>query len=309
MKLLLKHYIHLVFVLLAVASSIDLCAQKHEIGIGLGTSNFLGDLGGANGIGKPFIIDVEVKAFKPAATLFYQYNFARFFSINTNISYCQVIGDDRWVSQTRPSKSWARHYRNLSFKSDIFEFTLLAHFDILRYKFDIHHDRYLTPFIGAGAGIFYMNPKAYYDGVWVPLQPLGTEGQGLPGHRAKYSLFQPTIPVSFGLKFQVNTNLKLTLECMHHFTFTDYIDDVSTVYLDPNELFASGVYNTALTYALSRRSGELQYDARFDKMTKPGAQRGDPKDKDSYFTIFLKVSYLFGKKRKEYGCYYKPYKL
>ena len=32
-----------------------------------------------------------------------------------------------------------------------------------------------------GVGGFYFNPKAKYEGKWVSLQPLGTEGQGLNG--------------------------------------------------------------------------------------------------------------------------------
>ncbi len=283
-----------------------LVAQKHEIGIGIGVSNFLGDLGGANDIGTPFLRDVEAKAFRPAGTIFYQYNCKRFVSINVSLSAGELRGDDKWLSAQMPSKFWSRHYRNLNFKSPFVELTLMAHFDLLRYKKIYKSHSYFTPFIGAGVGVFYMNPKAYYNGAWIPLQSLGTEGQGLPGHRTKYSLIQPNFPISIGFKYQYNKHWKFTLECIHHITLTDYIDDVSTSYVDPAELYNNySPEQASLIYALSRRSIELDPDNTYGAMTAPGQQRGDPKDKDSYFMILFKVSYVFGTKRYDYNCFKK----
>lgn len=283
-----------------------LVAQKHEIGIGIGVSNFLGDLGGANDIGTPFLRDVEAKAFRPAGSIFYQYNFKRFISINVSLAAGELRGDDKWLSDVMPSKFWSRHYRNLNFKSPFVELTLMAHFDLLRYKKIYKSHSYFTPFIGAGIGIFYMNPKANYNGAWIPLQPLGTEGQGLPGHRAKYSLIQPNFPISIGFKYQYNKHWKFTLECIHHITLTDYIDDVSTSYVNPTELYNNySPEQASLIYALSRRSIELDPDNTYGAMTAPGQQRGDPKDKDSYFMVLFKVSYVFGTKRYDYNCFKK----
>lgn len=281
-------------------------AQKHELGIGIGVSNYLGDLGGANDIGTPFLRDLEAKAFRPAASIYYQYNFKRFFAISVNLAACEVTGNDKWVSGEMPSRYWPRHYRNLSFKSPIIELTAMAHFDLLRYKKIYRSHSYFTPFIGGGIGVFYMNPKANYDGAWIALQPLGTEGQGLPGHRAKYSRIQVNFPISFGFKYQYNKHWKFSLEMMHHFTLTDYLDDVSTVYVDPAELQTNySAEHAALIYALGRRSSELDPDNTYGSITAPGQQRGDPKDKDSYFHILFKVSYVFGTKRYDYNCFKK----
>ena len=281
-------------------------AQKHELGVAIGASSFLGDLGGANDIGTPFIKDVEIKAFRPAASVFYQYNFKKIVSINISLSATEVTGNDKWVDNTYGTRYWARSYRNLNFKSPIIELTAMVHLDLLRYKNTYKTHSYFTPFVGAGVGIFYMNPKALYNGAWVALQPLGTEGQGLPGHRKKYSLIQPNFPISLGVKYQYNKHWKFTLECLHHFTLTDYLDDVSTNYIDPTELYANYTSDkAALTYALGRRSIELDNDNTYGITTSPGQQRGDPKDKDSYFMLLFKVSYLFGTKRYDYNCFKK----
>lgn len=302
----MKKFILIVAYMCFQISHINSFAQKHEIGIGIGAGNFLGDLGGANAIGTPFLKDVEVKAFRPAVSLYYQYNFKKFLSINISLSGTEVVGNDKWISAEFGSHYWSRHYRNLSFKSPIIELTAMAHFDLLRYKKSYHSHSFFTPFIGAGVGIFYMNPKANYNGTWIALQPLGTEGQGLPGHPKKYSLIQPNFPISIGVKYQYNKHWKFTLECMHHITLTDYIDDVSTTYVDPAELAANYTPDqAALIYALSRRSVELDLDNTYGAATRAGQQRGNSKNKDSYFMLLFKVSYVFGTKRYDYNCFKK----
>lgn len=296
----------LFFVIVCVICIQHINAQKHEAGIALGVSNFLGDLGGANDIGTPFLKDVEVKAFRPAASLFYQYNAPKFFSVNIALSYTQVTGNDKWVGSERSTKYWSRHYRNLNFTSPIVELTAMAHFDILRYKKVYKNRSYITPFLGAGVGIFYMNPKTDFGGAKIALQPLGTEGQGLPGYRPKYSRIQPNFPLSGGIKYQYNKHWKFTLECIHHITLTDYIDDVSTVYVDPADLYAH--YSPELAahiYHVGRRSPEVDPDNLYGNTTAPGQQRGDPKHKDSYFFLLFKISYVFGTKRYDYNCFKK----
>ena len=302
----MKKFILIICYICFQLSYISAFSQKHEIGIGLGVGNFLGDLGGANSIGTPFLKDVEPKAFRPAVSLFYQYNFKKFLSINISLSGTEVVGNDKWVSGTRPSPYWTRNYRNLSFKSPIISLAVMANFDLLRYKTSYFSHSFFTPFIGAGIGLFYMNPKALYKGSWVALQPLGTEGQGLPGHRPKYSLIQPNFPVSIGFKYQYNKHWKFTLECIHNFTLTDYIDDVSTTYINPAELSANySPDKAALIYALSRRSLELDPDNTYGSITGIGQQRGNAKNKDSYFMLLFKISYVFGSKRYDYNCFKK----
>ena len=70
------------------------------------------------------------------------------------------------------------------------------------------------------------------DGQVFALQPLGTEGQGIPGYQDAYSLFAPVVPVNFGLRLEINSKLSIAGEINYHYPFTDYIDDVSNTRID-----------------------------------------------------------------------------
>ena len=62
-----------------------------------------------------------------------------------------------------------------------------------------------------------------------------TEGQGFPQYpdRKDYKLTQMEVPMGFGFKFYVKENMFIGLEILHRKLFTDYVDDVSTNYIDP----------------------------------------------------------------------------
>jgi hypothetical protein len=51
--------------------------------------------------------------------------------------------------------------------------------------------------------------------------------------RGEYSLTQLEIPMGGGFKFYLNESFYVGFEILHRKTFTDYIDDVSTKYIDP----------------------------------------------------------------------------
>lgn len=295
----------LVFVSVFCFVQMQLFSQKHELGISIGAANFLGDLGGANHIGVPFLQDVEPTLFRPAGGVFYRYNMKKVVSFEANIMATQLRGDDKLISDGPVySDFWYRRYRNLNFKTFVASISANVQLDILRYKNSYRSHSYWTPFVGAGIGLFFMDPKARYNGSWVRLQPLGTEGQGLAGHRKKYSLIQPNFPLTLGIKYQYNKHWKFELSCVHHITLTDYIDDVSTVYVDPAELYANyDADKAALIASLSKRSSELDKDNLYTQVTSPGQQRGNPARKDSYFMILLKISYVFGTSHYDYNCF------
>ena len=55
------------------SQSISFKDGKFELGLGLGPSFFLGDLGGARGIGKPFVADVDMPLTKFSKGLYINY--------------------------------------------------------------------------------------------------------------------------------------------------------------------------------------------------------------------------------------------
>ena len=69
-----------------------------------------------------------------------------------------------------------RKERNLNFRSEIWEAYAAAEFNFFEFEpgTKLNH----TPYINAGFGIFSFNPEANYNGDWIALRPLRTEGQG-----------------------------------------------------------------------------------------------------------------------------------
>jgi Domain of unknown function (DUF6089) len=257
-------------------------AMRADVHFGIGATNFLGELGGANQIGTHYFKDFEFSQTRLALSAGYRYKISSGIAINTNISYGQVAGNDNLTTE------FFRSYRNLSFKSDIFE--LASHLEFSFIKDQVGHRYRLKGVRGQrgfemasygfiGLGVFHFNPKAQYEGSYVALQPLGTEGQGLVPTRKKYSLLQMAFPIGIGFKYTIDRRWGIGLEYGLRYTFTDYIDDVSKTYYD-NSLLPPEAR------ALADRS-----DHSYPYITAPGAQRGDPRHKDAYMFAIFNINY------------------
>jgi hypothetical protein len=146
-------------------------------------------------------------------------------------------------------------------------------------------------YIFTGVAVFYNNPKAFYNGSWVALGPLHTEGQSIiPGAPKPYSKIQLAIPAGAGFYFTFQKKFRIGWEFNWRTTFTDYIDDASSVYVDPTKL------NSETAAALSNRNPELgdysdQDGIAYKDNYTPGAKRGDPSHKDSYLSTTINLSY------------------
>ncbi|MCB0636984.1 MAG: hypothetical protein KDC54_10230, partial [Lewinella sp.] len=116
--------------------------------------------------------------------------------------------------------------RGLNFRTPITELALTAEWNIFR--LGNPSGLQFAPYLFAGGSVFRFNPEGRLEDNWVELQPLGTEGQGLPGYDEPYSLTQVAIPVGAGLKFIIKERVTIGLEVGFRKTFTDYLDDVSS---------------------------------------------------------------------------------
>lgn len=256
---------------------------RYELIGGLGATNFLGDLGGANQIGTHGFKDFEYALTRPAATISIRYKLAQHFSVKNNLCWGIVRGDDALTQEP------FRHNRNLNFKSPILELSTQLEFNFIReqkghiYKIKgvrgmQHKDRQI--YIFAGGGLFYFNPKGQWDGKWYALQPLHTEG-------VSYSRINYEVAVGAGARFAINRYWGVGFELGLRQTFTDYVDDVSTNYPDP-AIFNGNV--TAIHFSNPSNPSDPLHNS-----TSPGLQRGDHSHKDSYmfgvFTVGYKVMY------------------
>lgn len=246
----------------------------NEIGVFLGGSYYLGDL-------NPSTHFLETKF---AGGIVYRYNITPRWSFKVSALIGELEASD--------ARSKANVDRNLSFKSYIFDFSPQIEFNFLQYIIgDKKH--FISPYIFVGASLFNFNPKAELNGTWYPLQPLGTEGQGTTGSTKKnYALTSIAIPFGLGLKYSPAKFISLGLEWGIRKTFTDYIDDVSTVYVDPGIL----TENSPNTLPLADRSLTNQG-------LHAGMQRGNPRTKDWYVFTGLTVSFRIKSKNKNCPAY------
>lgn len=281
--------------------------HRQEITVGLGISNFLGELGGRNQIGSPFVWDLEFPMTKPAVSLGYRYYLAEPLSLRLNGTYGILAGNDNLTQEV------FRNNRNLSFKSTLIEAQLCVEFhpfqEQLGHLYDLRGVKGLAPsrmglYVFAGVGGFHFNPQAQFNGAWVDLQPLGTEGQGLPGGPPEYKLTQVCIPMGLGIRKALNKTMTIGLELQYTKTFTDYIDDVSTVYYDKEVLRQER--GPLAAYLSDPSLGVVP------GQTATGQQRGYPDHKDAY--LFLKAQlhiklYKFRSSNKKYRTHLRRQKI
>jgi hypothetical protein len=144
-----------------------------------------------------------------------------------------------------------------------------------------------TPYLTGGFGTFYYEPYTTLDGTNYNLRPLGTEGQNTAEYaNRKYHPYSFCIPVGAGVKYWVGPGFNIGFEVVNRFTFTDYIDDVSTTYVGADK-FAYNAMNPSVASILQDRS---MPDADGQKLGRAGKQRGDSGNKDQYFMAQFSLS-------------------
>lgn len=170
--------------------------------------------------------------------------------------------------------------RNLSFYTSIKE----AYFGLEVTILDMSVGR-VTPYIYGGIALFQFDPWTYdKNGVKTYLKPLSTEGQGIAQYpeQKPYNLTQLALPIGVGVKYAVSDNFSIGIEFNQRKSFTDYIDDVSSNYVDVNVLRqARGDKAVELAFRENEiPQGRLQYPAH-------GEQRGTPSEMDWYYFFGL----------------------
>lgn len=273
--------------------------HRREISGGIGISNFLGELGGRNQIGSPFIWDLELSQTRPAASLSYRYYLARKVAIRGAFTYGILAGHDNLTTEP------FRQNRNLHFKSEVLELSAVAelHFyrEELGHVYDLRGVKGTKSsrvgfYIFGGIGGFYFEPKAQFNNAWVNLRPLGTEGQGLPGGAETYNNMQICIPMGIGIRRAFSRSWSYGLELQYTKTFTDYIDDVSTNYYDNAVLLQERGPMTAYLADPSLGVGPIY---EYGDPTATGQQRGDETDLDAYLFLKFQVHYKIYKHRQK----------
>ena len=246
----------------------------HQLNIG--PSMFLGDLGGRPTIGTNGPQDLNLQSVRYSFGTGFKLAFTPSVAIRANITYARVSGDDKYT------KNPERNQRNLSFFSPIVNSSVML---------ELSPGESKRFYVFAGAGFFYFDPKTRLNGNTYRLRDYGTEGQYfLPGKEP----YRPTVvifPFGFGYKIKDGGNggSSLSVEFVMNKSTTDYIDDVSTNYVDKAQLANR---NGAVALQLMDRS-----NSTIIGFSESGAIRGDPTNMDNFSFLQLVYSAPLGKAR------------
>lgn len=271
---------------------------KIEAGLNFGPTFFLGDLGGGYGKGTTFLKDLDLEETRFMKGAFISIYPADWIGLRVAGQITYLSGQDNNISTEGIHEAF-RKERNLDFKSNVWElYTALEFFPLQMFnKYDDYNPR-LKPYAFAGVGLFNFNPKGSLTSTngtktWYELHPLRTEGQGMAEYPSKkpYSLTQINIPMGFGLKYELSDRVNLATELLYRKTFTDYIDDVSTTYINENYF---DTYLTAPDAAIARRIHDKAVALTPANRTAPGVQRGNATNNDAYFSTVIKIGIKLG---------------
>ncbi|MEO8253074.1 MAG: DUF6089 family protein [Flavobacterium sp.] len=172
--------------------SFSLQAQIHEIGIFLGGSNYIGDVGKTN-----YIAPNE-----PAFGILYKWNKSPRHSWRVSYMQSSISADDA------DSKEVSRNQRGYHFENNLKELSLGLEFNF--FDFNLHNlEQQFTPYVASG--INFLN----YDDLYVDINGDTQKNKG------KNSI---AIPITIGVKTTLSRRLILAAEVGARYTFTDNLD-------------------------------------------------------------------------------------
>lgn len=166
-------------------------AQSSEVGFGIGTLNYTGDLAR----------NFNILNSKPAGMVFYRANISRSVSFRTALTAGKIGASDA----KRPMDAFAVE-RNASFNLFLYELSLATEYHFLDWRSEKRPLRF-TPYVVTGLGLFGL--------------------AGIPDKAAEYSSVQPSVQLGLGIKYVINPLWYMGLEFGMRKTFFDYLDNVS----------------------------------------------------------------------------------
>jgi hypothetical protein len=251
-------------------------AQNFHFSGRLGLAGYQGDLKARA---------ISLSQVKPMLSLGVRYDLSEHITARSYITFTSLRADDK-------KGTAAMQQRNLNFKSKILDWELTAQYSLFSLN-----DRWWTPYVFAGIGVFHFNPYTKDSaGHKTYLKPLSTEGEGFMAGVKDYKRTQFSIPLGIGAEYSLNEDMRIGIEFGYRKTFTDYLDDVSTVYVDQTSLLnARGQTAVDLAWRGDEKGGR-PYPAG-------GTTRGNSKYKDGYYYVAVTytVRYFFDKYKQIVG--------
>lgn len=166
-------------------------AQIHEIGIFVGGSNYIGDVG----------LTTYISPNEPAIGILYKWNKSQRHSYRFSYTQSKIVANDL------DSKEPSRNQRGYGFENSIKELSLGLEFNF--FDFNLHEvKRKFTPYVYSGLSYFW------HDELYVSL------GETIKEERAGAI----AIPMHIGIKSNISPSLILALETGARYTLTDNLE-------------------------------------------------------------------------------------
>ena len=202
------------------------------------------------------------------------------FSARAGLTVFQLKGGDIFADDE------GRKKRNLSFTTTAMEFSATGLVQLFEDGARYYQRRPFNAFLSAGIGGLWYVPKGlstdtYHDGSPNPSAGKMVTLRNLETEQVKYSPFTVVIPVGVGIKMMATPFLNITASGAYRFTFTDYIDDMSTLYPGID------AFSDPLAAAMSDKQFELDGNVH-----PAGAVRGNPDRNDGYFMFSFRADYF-----------------
>ncbi|SHI31375.1 Outer membrane protein beta-barrel domain-containing protein [Hymenobacter daecheongensis DSM 21074] len=261
--------------------------QYNSVGVSLNAMNYFGDI-----VPKASIPSLRFAATRPNIGVNLTHRFTPRISARVALAYGRITGDDSKAADKNDADARFRYHRNMNFRNDLVEASAVGVFDLIANRNNYIKRPDFVPYVFAGVAVFHHNPKGLVgpntsnleQGTYVNLQPLQTEG-------ISYSLTQVSIPFGGGVRYKLNRSFDIGLEIGWRKTFTDYLDDVSQVYIEDSKLtspaakyFGRGITRTD--------------DGTFINFNSPGEMRGKGNEKDWYIVTGVNLNYILAPRVK-----------
>ena len=273
-------------------------AQRHEIGIQLGTSNLVGDIGKTKYL-NPFpnnLDNISNEGISFYGAIMYRMNLNPYQSLRFRFAYNHLTFNDRYAQE------YYRQNRGLSGQNSLYELSAIFDYNFL--PVNEEQKSMLSPYIFGGlSGIVYsssqitaandFNRDAFGDAINPNTEQDFVTDFVYGKSASKFSL---AIPFGVGLKYKFNYNWAIFGEFMFRPTFTDDID-----YSKLETSSVSMTYNKDIPASANSTKSLLQTEPfltvakqRVDDYLK-SRNVGNINSKDWFNTISLGISYSFGR--------------
>lgn len=239
-------------------------AQRHEIGVQLGISNLVGDIGRTNYILQKPIGNVSDYGLPFYGGIMYRMNFNPYQTIRLNVGYSNIQFSDDYAKENY------RRMRGLRGTNSVFSADLLFEYNFL--PVNDEQRSLLSPYIFGGVSGLLMNaskPELTINSA------TNVQVNYVHGHA-----FTMAIPFGVGLKYKFNYNWALSGEFTFRPTFSDQVD---YSWLEEDDV---SVAKTSISEAQTQAVVRSFIDQR---------NVGNPNSKDWINSATIILSYSFGR--------------